>query len=1071
MNKVEKLGVGDLVRVRGREWVIEAEGSEAGLPQTLDLACLDDDAQGERLRIVLGSEIDLQKVEDDLWRQLGQRGTDDPQVFAAHLKAVTWRSATAADRDLFQAPFRAGIRLDPYQLLPLAKALRLPRVNLLIADDVGLGKTVEAGLVMRELLLRRRVDYFVVACPAVMTAQWQDELAQKFGLSFTIIDRDYLAAVRRSHGFAANPWAVGSRFIISHSLLADESYSSGLTQLFGNFRPRSMLILDEAHHAAPASGVAYATDSQFTRAVRGLAERFEHRLFLSATPHNGHSNSFSSLLEILDPQRFTRGVAVEPADLEPVMVRRLKSDLLKLHVSKFPKRNVEPIVLSGLPEDTPELVLSTLLDDYRSWCEIGLQGSSLARARFVMSGLQQRLLSSIPAYARSLRRHVDTLKRHLAHAEKERSASEASAGLMASDAIELEYNESADEGYVLELLQDQEDEVVSAATSTIASVIQNLEEAIVRAERMLEIAKRHERSADERVHWLIRWIKSNLMNGERAWNERRLIIFTEWEDTRLWLERRLNEAFAETDLGDARIATFTGITGQHRREKIKLAFNADPAKEPLRILLCTDAAREGINLQTRCHDLIHFDLPWNPSRLEQRNGRIDRKLQPADEVTCRYFVYPQRAEDQVLAALVRKTETIRNQLGSAGEVLAENIHRKLSANGIARTSAASIAREIEAENGDAFVRRARREMADEEEKRLERLSRELGSLNRELEHARRQVGIDPEDLRSVVETALARDNVPLVPSSAWDRGKSFHIDPMSPAFAKDASWADLFDELRDGRPPKRRQLAEWRAEKPVRAIAFEPPILSDGRDADGVVHLHAEHRLVRRLLARFISHGFQAGLSRASVIHSSGSQPRIVLIGRLALFGPAAARLHEEIIPVTALWSEAARSGEGLRAFGRAGEQTTLDELEEALKTADVPPQEILDRLLAGVQRDIADLRPALLDRAKAAAEAAEQSLSQIAIRESNALEQLLLAQQERIRKAAAGKDADQLEFDLQDPSERRQRDADRRHWDKRLQDLKRELVEEPKRVLQSYEVRAERLEPVGIVYLWPRKQ
>ncbi len=165
---------------------------------------------------------------------------------------------------MFQAPFRAGIRLDPYQLLPLSKALKLPRVNLLIADDVGLGKTVEAGLVLREMLLRRRVDYVVVSCPAAMTSQWQDELAQKFGLGFTIIDRDYLATVRRNYGFSANPWAVGSRFIISHNLIADETYSDGLGQLFGTFRPRAMLILDEAHHAAPASGVAYATASDLS---------------------------------------------------------------------------------------------------------------------------------------------------------------------------------------------------------------------------------------------------------------------------------------------------------------------------------------------------------------------------------------------------------------------------------------------------------------------------------------------------------------------------------------------------------------------------------------------------------------------------------------------------------------------------------------------------------------------------------------------------------------------------------------------------------------------------------------
>jgi hypothetical protein len=133
---IAKLEVGDLVRLRGREWTIEAtpRNSDVVGLRAFDLACIDDDAQGERLRIVLEAELDLRRVEDDLWQQVGRSGTDDPDVFAAHLRAVTWRTATAADRNLFQAPFRAGIRLDPYQLLPLAKGLRLPRVNLLIAD-------------------------------------------------------------------------------------------------------------------------------------------------------------------------------------------------------------------------------------------------------------------------------------------------------------------------------------------------------------------------------------------------------------------------------------------------------------------------------------------------------------------------------------------------------------------------------------------------------------------------------------------------------------------------------------------------------------------------------------------------------------------------------------------------------------------------------------------------------------------------------------------------------------------------------------------------------------------------
>ena len=123
-------------------------------------------------------------------------------------------------------------------------------------------------------------------------------------------------------------------------------------------------------------------------------------------------------------------------------------------------------------------------------------------------------------------------------------------------------------------------------------------------------------SPHARVRWLVDWIRTHMVAGT-AWNDRRLVIFTEYEDTRRYLERRLKEAFGDTDRGDERIGIFTGATSLDRREEIKRAFNADPAVESIRILICTDAAREGINLQTRCYDLIHFDLPWNPSRLER----------------------------------------------------------------------------------------------------------------------------------------------------------------------------------------------------------------------------------------------------------------------------------------------------------------------------------------------------------------------------------------------------------------------------------------------------------------------
>jgi hypothetical protein len=193
---------GKFVSLRGRPWLVEEIRGEASDLQTLNLSCISDDAQGERLEVIWDAEIDAVILDDDGWLNVGAGLPDRAEVLAAHLRAIRWRSASAADRDLLQAPFRAGIRLDAYQLLPLRKALRLPRVNLLIADDVGLGKTVEAGLVARELLLRRRIDFIVIAAPPAMTIQWKDELEAKFGLSFDIIDRERIGECA---DFAASP--------------------------------------------------------------------------------------------------------------------------------------------------------------------------------------------------------------------------------------------------------------------------------------------------------------------------------------------------------------------------------------------------------------------------------------------------------------------------------------------------------------------------------------------------------------------------------------------------------------------------------------------------------------------------------------------------------------------------------------------------------------------------------------------------------------------------------------------------------------------------------------------------
>jgi superfamily II DNA/RNA helicase len=182
-------------------------------------------------------------------------------------------------------------------------------------------------------------------------------------------------------------------------------------------------------------------------------------------------------------------------------------------------------------------------------------------------------------------------------------------------------------------------------------------------DQMTELAESSKALPDARVRKLIDWVTTEMCPGLGSngakWNNVRVIIFTEYDDTKRYLQQQLNAAISDSDRADERIAIFHGPTPPDEREAIKTAFNTDPAKNPVRILIATDAAREGLNLQAHCWNVFHFDVPWNPSRMEQRNGRVDRKLQPNPVVYCHYFFYKQRPEDRVLAALVRKTKLIR----------------------------------------------------------------------------------------------------------------------------------------------------------------------------------------------------------------------------------------------------------------------------------------------------------------------------------------------------------------------------------------------------------------------------
>lgn len=1067
-----RLTTGAFVRVRHRRWLVEEveQPPQPNESRLVTLSCIDDDAVGTSLTVLWDIEPDASVIAESGWQSVGVGDFDPPNRFGAFYRTMRWGCVTATDPTLFQSPFRAGISLFDYQLEPLRKALLMPRVNQFIADDVGMGKTIEAGLILRELLLRRRAETCVISAPPGMLIQWQEEMEARFGLSFTIIDRDYATTVRRQRGYAANPWQTGSFFLVSHRLLVDPAYRDGLEGWLGGAKAKSVFILDEAHHAAPASGSRYAIDSAFTHAIRAIAGRFEHRIFLSATPHNGHSNSFSALLEILDPQRFLRGDPVRKADREAVMVRRLKEDIREIR-GGFPKRIVKQEDITGLPADAPELLLSSMLAELRELREARLnQGPRSARQAglLVLGTLQQRLLSSIAAFHRTISVHG----RALARESGTSPLSAAQANMLLAppdvDASDIE----------LESRAEDEDEAVLRATllsSGGPAEILTAERALVA--RMTEIADASYDAPDKRIAWLVDWIEKEMCPGlnsrtshrvplgRGAWNGRRLLIFTEWEDTRRWLEGRLRQAIAHTDEASRRIACYSGNTRPAERERLKHVFNLPPDRDPLRILIATDAAREGLNFQRNCSDLLHFDLPWNPSRLEQRNGRIDRKLQPAPEVTCRYFFFPQRAEDHVLRVLVRKSDTIRRELGSMANVLEAKAAALLS-NGIRHKEADATIRRLEAIGPDEKAAIAKAELDEGRERQAELLA-QIDRLQRQLDRSGRAIRLKPDQLRDALSASLALSRVaPIVPASPPQSGQPESYSVPAAALAADASWQPTLDLLRQPRP-QGISIPEWRATAALRPITFEDP----GELGEDAVQVHLEHRLVRRLLSRFTTQGLvHLDLSRACLAATKLGEPRVVLLGRLSLYGPGASRLHEEIVPVTARWIEPSLRRGPLRPYGETGEATTLDMLEDALAaTADAVAPETRSRLHASMPQDITDLRPHLEQAAGAARVAAEAALARRAESEAEGMRRLLADQRGRILKLIQkAEPQDQLVLLFPDEQERRQVQDDRRAWEKRLAALTKEEAEEPDRVRAGYTTVASRIEPVGIAYLWP---
>ena len=537
---------GQLVRVRGQQWVVSGvkpssqpvdELAAARLPGRVlvQLTSVSDDDLGEELTLVWEVEPGREIVPATKLPEVTETGWDDPQRLGAFLDAVRWGTVASADTRTLQAPFRSGVRIEEYQLEPVARALAMPRVNLLIADDVGLGKTIEAGLVIQEMLLRHRARRVLVVCPASLTLKWREEMAEKFGLDFTILDAAALRELRRTHGLEANPFGVYPRTIISLQWLRTPRVQRLLDEVLtpqtrypGYF---DLLVVDEAHHCAPpapARGRGYAVDSKQTQAVRRLGEHAQHRLFLSATPHNGYPESWQALLAMLDPQRFARGVEPDESVVRQVMVRRLKDGIRNPDDSpRFPGRANRAI---DLTYTDAEREAHALLDQYTN---LQRRKPGLAHARgsdLVTLLLKKRLFSSPAAFAATLDGYLSSRGDGSATSSPPsdggaRGATE-HVPLWLSEALDWDSDPSGGETG-----SDAERELLDriAEFEPQSSV---MEAALL--DQLAHWAGRHAEPADSKARALVDELNA-ICRPDGRWSDERIVVFTEYRATQTWL--------------------------------------------------------------------------------------------------------------------------------------------------------------------------------------------------------------------------------------------------------------------------------------------------------------------------------------------------------------------------------------------------------------------------------------------------------------------------------------------------------------------------------------------------------
>lgn len=633
--KTQVYSPGSIIKNRSRLWRVDEV-----VDDILTATSIDGGTIARHRFLIPFEEIQPGKLEGPNPETIGNISTQDLMLRAFKLSML---HGTAPLMSLQ----RSRVIPTQYQLVPVVMSLEMPKVRMLLADDVGLGKTIEAGLIITELLGRQQATRLLVICPANLREQWQEALEYFFHVDAKLISTRHRREMERTLPPGTNPWEYYPFLITSVDYAKMPEIKAQILE-----QNWDIVLIDEAHNVAKPHQATAEQKVKMDRweLAEAISKKAKHLLLLTATPHNGYTDTYASLIRMLDVG------AVSGQLHEPIINR----DIAKSYICQRRRKDVEEWFKKSSTEKSPfperdqneiyrplseaQRISIEKVDELGNYILNIAEKESAYRkrlARWVVMHFHKRSLSSPRALVLSLENRLgkyEGKKKILEEAEED------DAGITEDDAKANVFDHDPGEKITDEEAGSRSERITFGEKEAQEKEVELLKE-------VLEYARKVTPAKDNKLQDLL----ENQLR-ERLKIYPRVLIFTRYKDTLDYLEGNIKNSSRYKEI---HIITIDGsLNESQRKEKFR-----DFELSKTAIMIATDCISEGINLQTACNQLIHYELPWNPNRLEQRNGRIDRYGQKEPKVYIRTLVMKDTLEAAILKVLVQKADQIRKDYG------------------------------------------------------------------------------------------------------------------------------------------------------------------------------------------------------------------------------------------------------------------------------------------------------------------------------------------------------------------------------------------------------------------------